>query len=163
MISPSEWQNIRQVVADAQRAAMHCSIATVNPQGFPSITPIGTVFLDQQSSTGFFFDTYSTTFSENLQHQPLACIQAVNSSKLFWLSSIFKAKFKHYPGVRLYAEIGSLRPATAEEIEKVESRISTLKWSKGSKLIWSSFHHVRDIKVKDYRWVEYPNMQVENT
>lgn len=76
---------------------------------------------------------------------------------------MFKGKFKHYPGVRLYAEIGSLRPATAEEIEKVESRISTLKWSKGSKLIWSSFHHIRDIKVKDYRWVEYPNMQVENT
>lgn len=98
MISPSEWQNIRQIVADAQRAAMHCSIATVNPQGFPSITPIGTVFLDHQSSTGFFFDTYSTTFSENLQHQPLACIQAVNSSKLFWLSSMFKGKFKHYPG-----------------------------------------------------------------
>lgn len=54
MISPSEWQNIRQVVANAQRAAMYCSIATVNPQGFPSITPIGTVFLDQQSNTGFF-------------------------------------------------------------------------------------------------------------
>lgn len=126
MISPSEWQNIHQVVANAQRAAMYCSIATVNPQGFPSITPIGTVFLDQQSNTGFFFDTYSTTFSENLQHQPLACIQAVNSSKLFWLSSMFKGKFKHYPGVRLYAEIGYLRSATAEEIEKVESPISTL-------------------------------------
>lgn len=83
MISDNEWHQIRQVVADAQRAAMHCSIATVNCKGFPSITPIGTIFLNKKTSAGFFFDTYSTTFSENLQHQPMACIQAVNSSKLF--------------------------------------------------------------------------------
>ena len=43
MISDNEWHQIRQVVADAQRAAMHCSIATVNCKGFPSITPIGTI------------------------------------------------------------------------------------------------------------------------
>lgn len=59
MISDSEWQQIRQVVADAQQAAMHCSIATVNPKGFPSITPIGTIFLNKKTSIGFFFDTYS--------------------------------------------------------------------------------------------------------
>lgn len=58
MISDNEWQQIRQVVADAQRAAMHCSIATVNSKGFPSIIPIGTVFLNKKTSTGFFFDTY---------------------------------------------------------------------------------------------------------
>ena len=158
MISDSEWQQIRQVVADAQRAAMHCSIATVNSKGFPSITPIGTIFLNKKTSIGFFFDTYSTTFSENLQHQPMACIQAVNSSKLFWFHSLLKGKFKRYPGVRLYAEIGPLRPASLEEIRQVESRIRALKWTKGSQLIWSSFHHVREIKINSHRWVEYPNM-----
>ena len=132
------------------------------PEVIPSITPIGTIFLDQHSSTGFFFDRYSTTFSENLQHQPNACIQAVNSSKLFWLSSMFKGKFKHYPGIRLYAEIGPLGQATTEEIQKVDARISALKWTKGSRLIWSSFHHVRDIKINNYRWIECPNMHVEN-
>ena len=107
------------------------------------------------------FDTYSTTFSENLQHQPLACIQAVNSSKLFWLSSMFKGKFKHYP---VYVYMQKLAIYVLLQRKKLKSRISYLyiKWSKGSKLIWSSFHHVRDIKVKDYRWVEYPNMPIEN-
>ena len=158
MISDSEWQQIRQIVADAQRTAMHCSIATVNSKGLPSITPIGTVFLNQKTSIGFFFDTYSATFTENLQHQPLACIQAVNTSKLFWLNALLKGKFKRYPGVRLYAEIGPLRLATSEEIQQVESRMRVLKWTKGSQLIWCSFHHVRDIQIHSYRWVEYPNM-----
>ena len=55
MISDSEWQQIRQIVADAQRTAMHCSIATVNSKGLPSITPIGTVFLNQKTFLQLFF------------------------------------------------------------------------------------------------------------
>src|SRR5690606_35482786 len=158
MISDNEWHQICQVVADAQRAAMHYSIATVNCKGFPSITPIGTIFLNKKTSAGFFLDTYSTTFSDNLQHQPMSCIQAVNSRQLLWIHSLLKGKFKRYPGVRLYAETGPLRPASPEEIQQVESRILALKWTKGSQLIWSSFHHVREIKINSYRWVKYPNM-----
>src|SRR5690606_27770071 len=159
MISDIEWKQIRQVVADAQRAAMHCSIATVNSKGFPSITPIGTVFLNKKTSTGFFFDTYSTTLSENLQHQPLACIQAVNSSKLFGFHALLKGKFKRYPGVRLYAEIGPLRPASSGEVEQAEWRIRGLDWTEGSQLIRASVHHVRESEINRYRWVEYAKMQ----
>ena len=50
------WQHIRKVVADAQRAAMHCSIATVDQHLQPTITPIGTLFLHEQGYSGFFFD-----------------------------------------------------------------------------------------------------------
>ena len=50
---------------DAQTAAMHCSIATVDAQLQPTITPIGTLFLIE-SQTGFFFDSYAESFKENL-------------------------------------------------------------------------------------------------
>ncbi len=65
-----EWQYIRKVVNDAQKAAMHCSIATVDAQVQPTITPIGTLFLRENQTGGFFtsavFDSYVESFKENL-------------------------------------------------------------------------------------------------
>ena len=152
------WQHIRKVVADAQRAAMHCSIATVDQQLQPTITPIGTLFLHEQGYSGFFFDAYSNALEENLAANAKACIQAVNSSRFFWLKSLLKGEFLDYPGVRLYAEIGRLRPASVEESARVNARIKALQWTKGSQKIWSDFTHVRDFKVHGYKWVQYPEM-----
>jgi hypothetical protein len=39
--------------------------------------------------------------------------------------------------VRLYIEIGELRPANKEELAQIAQRIQSLKWTKGSRLIWS--------------------------
>ena len=110
-----EWQHIRKVVNDAQKSAMHCSIATVDEQLQPSITPIGTLFL-RENYSGFFFDTYAESFKENLPQNNKACIQAINSSRLFWLKSLLKGEFSDYPGVRLYVEISTLRAANDEEL-----------------------------------------------
>lgn len=152
-----EWQHIRKVVNDAQKAAMHCSIATVDVQLQPTISPIGTLFL-RENKTGFFFDTYTESLQQNLPQNSKACIQAVNSSRLFWLKSLFKGEFSDYPGVRLYVEIGDLRLANAEELAQISRRIQILKWTKGSQLIWSDFIHVRDFTVQSFRWVKYPKM-----
>jgi len=67
-------------------------------------------------------------------------------------------KFSSYPGVRLYAEISELRPATEAELELVHRRIKLLRWTKGSRLIWSDFTHVRDFQAHGFKWVEYPKM-----
>lgn len=45
MIDSQNWQQIIKTISTAQRASMHCSIATVDQLGQPNITPIGTVFL----------------------------------------------------------------------------------------------------------------------
>ncbi|MEG1856164.1 MAG: pyridoxamine 5'-phosphate oxidase family protein [Acinetobacter sp.] len=152
-----EWQHIRKVVNDAQRAAMHCSIATVDAQLQPSITPIGTLFL-RENYSGFFFDSYAESFKENLPQNNKACIQAINSSRLFWLKSLLKGEFSDYPGVRLYVEIAALRAANDEELAQISQRIQTLKWTKGSKLIWSDFTQIREFTVQSFRWVKYPKM-----
>ncbi|NNG76698.1 pyridoxamine 5'-phosphate oxidase family protein [Acinetobacter sp. ANC 4277] len=152
-----EWRHIRKVMENTQKAAMHCSIATVDAQLQPTITPIGTLFL-RENQTGFFFDTYAESFKENLPQNKKACIQAINSSRLFWLKSLFKGEFSDYPGVRLYVKIGELRPATNEELAQIAQRIQSLKWTKGSQLIWSDFTQVRDFSVHSFRWVKYPKM-----
>ena len=160
-MNKQEWQHIGKVMNDAQKAAMHCSIATVDAQLQPTITPIGTLFL-RENQSGFFFDTYTESLQQNLPQNSKACIQAVNSSRLFWLKSLFKGQFSDYPGVRLYVEIGDLRLANAEELAQISRRIQSLKWTKGSQLIWSDFTHVRDFTVQSFRWVKYPKMMPFN-
>ena len=60
--------------------------------------------------------------------------------------------------MRLYVEIGDLHLANAEELAQISRRIQSLKWTKGSQLIWSDFTHVRDFTVQSFRWVKYPKM-----
>ncbi|MCH4244851.1 pyridoxamine 5'-phosphate oxidase family protein [Acinetobacter gerneri] len=156
-IDDKNWNAIKNVFAQAQKANMHANIASVSKEGIPNITPIGTVFLND-NGTGILFDSFSQQLAENLKQNHNVCISAVNSSKVFWLSSFIKGQFNSYPGVRLYATLGDLRPATDEEKLKVETRIQSLKWTRGSKLIWSDFNHVREFHINDFRWVRYPNM-----
>ncbi len=153
----TDWNVIKRVFTKAQQSNMHTNIATVSKDGIPNITPIGTVFLNE-NGTGFLFDSFSQKLAENLKQNNNVCISVVNSSKIFWLSSFIKGEFSDYPGVRLYAELGELRPATDEEKLRVNARIKSLKWTKGSKLIWSDFTQVRVFQVIDYRWVKYPSM-----
>lgn len=157
MIDSPNWQQIIKTISTAQRASMHCSIATVDQLGQPNITPIGTVFL-KNNQTGFFFDTYSESFKENIPNNSKACLQAVNIKRFFWLKSMILGKFSDFPGVRLNIEISELRIATAEELAMIEQRIKPLSWTKGSQLIWSSFTHVRDFNVTGFKWVQYPTM-----
>lgn len=158
-IQPLDWLKIRKVVADSQRTAMHCSISTMTAAGYPTISPIGTLFLAENQPAGFFFDRYCTSLQQNLLYNPKACIQAVNSSRIFWLKCLIRGNFSNYPGVRLYAEIGALRAATPSELALVQRRIRPLAWTKGSQLIWSEFSQVRDIQVLGFKWVEYPQMR----
>lgn len=157
MISVQDWKNIQRVFDAAQKASLHSSIATVDQIGQPTITPIGTIFLND-NQTAYFFDAFTEQLTENLTHNPKACIQAINSSKWFWLTSLIQGVFKDYPGVRLYVEIGDLRPASEQEKYAIDKRTKALQWTKGSKLIWSEFTHVRDIKIHDFRWIKYPKM-----
>ncbi len=111
-----------------------------------------------EDQTGYFFDTFTEKLSTNLDQNSKACIQAINSSKWFWLNSLIQGSFTDFPGVRLYVEIGDLRPASREERFAINRRIKPLQWTKGSQLIWSEFTHVRDIKINEFRWIKYPKM-----
>ena len=48
----SKWSLVKNVFSKAQKANMHVNIASVSIEGIPNITPIGTVFLNDDG-TGF--------------------------------------------------------------------------------------------------------------
>lgn len=136
---------------------MHCAIASVDADGGPHITPVGTVFL-RDDRTGFYFDQYTRALARNVDRDPRVCVMAVDTSRLFWLRSLLVGRFNAPPAVRLYGTVGALRPATPPELEEVRSSVRATQWLKGGKMLWSDFSQVRDIAFTGFRPVRYPVM-----
>lgn len=151
------WSKVKRVLEQGQASSIYCSIATVSPDGSPHITPVGTVFLRDDCS-GYFFDHYAQALGQNIDHNSNICVMAVNAGRWFWLRSLIKGQFTSEPGVRLYGQASSIRPATLEEITKIEKRVKPTKWMKGARHLWTDFTHVRDINFTSFKPITYPMM-----
>ncbi len=116
------WPEIRRVVERAQRSSLHCALTTVAPDGSPHVTPVGTVFL-RDDCTGWYYDAYTQALAHNLDANPQVCLMAVDAGRAFWLRSFLLGRFTSPPGLRLYGEVGPLRPATLQERAAVELRV----------------------------------------
>ena len=138
------WKSIRKVFREAFRSALHYAVATVNEDGTPHITPIGSIVL-QNEYRGFYCEEYPRTLPSNLKVNQRVCILAVNSSKWYWIKSIFLGKFASPPGVRLMGRAGERRKATDEEMDAWLRRVRPLRWFKGYDLLWSNMNYIREI------------------
>lgn len=49
------WDTISKVVQEAFNSCLHCAIGTVNDDGAPHVTPIGSLIL-RDDGTGFYFE-----------------------------------------------------------------------------------------------------------
>lgn len=153
----NHWPTIQEVVSNAIGASLHCAIASVAPDGTPHVTPVGTVFI-RDDGTGYYFDQYTSALAQNIESNPNVCLMAVNSGAGYWFRSLWRGRFISPPGVRLYGTVGPLRPATPEELRKVNARMRPTMWLKGARMLWSSFTHVRDITFTSFKPVVYPRM-----
>ena len=151
------WQEIKTLVYQAKKTCNHCAIATVDADGNPHVTPIGHIFLHDDMS-GYYFDQYSQTMPKNFEHSRKICLLAVNSSRWFWLKSLFNAKFNALPGVRLFGEVGDKRDATPAEIAALHDATKIAHPFKGYDLLWKNLDKVRDIQFTDFKPVAYPVM-----
>ena len=139
------WQKIRMHFSKSFGANMHVSIASVNKDNQPTVTPIGSLFLND-NQTGFYFEKFATKLNVNSKTNKNICVLVVNSGKLFWLKSLFKMKFSEYPAVKLYGELGIKRDATEKEYRAFQRRVRKTKRLKGSKYLWQDMSMVREIK-----------------
>ncbi|WP_421845170.1 pyridoxamine 5'-phosphate oxidase family protein [Mycobacterium sp.] len=92
VFNDESWRTIRETVARAKQSSMHCAIASVDPDGTPHITPVGTVFL-RDDRTGFYFDQYTSALARNIEADPRVCLMAVDTGRLFWLRSLLAGRF----------------------------------------------------------------------
>lgn len=152
-----QWAAIKAVFEKAQLTSRHCAIATVNEDGSPHITPIGSLFL-RDNCTAFYVESYCQKTAENLKRNNRVCILGINSGIGYWLKSLFSGRFGSLPGVRLYGTVGELRSGTEEEIESFRNRVRAFRKLKGHDLLWKNMKHVREIRFERFEPVHAATM-----
>jgi hypothetical protein len=147
-ITEENWPLLKQHYEKTMESGF-CSIATVDEQGMPNVTPIGSLIL-KEKGCGSFFDIFTEALSKNIGSNPNICIVYVNTGKFYWIKSMYKGRFASPVGVKLLGKAGSKRAATPEEVEAFRNRIKLLKPFKGYRVLWGDLPFVRDVVLTDY-------------
>ena len=126
-----DWNKIRLHFNKSFRSSLHVSIASVDANNNPTVTPIGSLFLND-NQTGFYFEKYPSKLPKIFKKNKNICVLGVNSYRLFWLMSLFKGRFKTSPAIKLYGELGEKRKATKKEIIRLDRRMRMTKGLKGN-------------------------------
>ena len=132
----------------AFRSSFHYSVATVDPDGTPHVTPIGSVMLTEPGR-GILFDVFTSHLARNLDHDPRVCVMAVDTTKRFWLTSLARGRFDAPPALRLTGTAGPRRTPTIEEQQRWLRRVRSMRRLKGHDLLWGNLMHVRDLEFED--------------
>ncbi|WP_074407622.1 MULTISPECIES: pyridoxamine 5'-phosphate oxidase family protein [Aquimarina] len=145
MDSIANWKFIRKHFNVTYKTSLSVAIASVDNDNKPTVTPIGTFFLNKDQ-TGFYFEKFPKKIPHNVKTNKNVCVLGVNSSKWFWIKALYKLKFDSYPAIRLYGMLGEKRKATDIEISRLNRRMKTTKGLKGNAYLWGNMEYVRDIK-----------------
>jgi hypothetical protein len=140
----NNWEEIRVHFKKSFQSNFHVSIASITSENMPTVTPIGSLFLNDDQS-GFYFERFPTKLPMYSKINKKICALAVNSNRWFWINSLFKGKFNAYPGIKLYGELGLIREASKSEIKRLNRRMKMTKRLKGHKYLWGSMTMVREL------------------
>lgn len=136
------WTDIRSHFTRSFRTSLHVSIASVDSNNHPSVTPIGSLFLNHDQ-TGFYFEKFPSKLPVHSKENNRICVLGVNSKSWFWLKSLFRGKFARPPAIKLYGTLGEKRTATPEEMYALKRRMRMTKGMKGHQYLWRDMQDVR--------------------
>ncbi len=140
-----DWSIIRTHFNKSVSSSLHVSIGSVSKDGNPTVTPIGSLFLNNHQK-GFYFERYTSSLPLNGKENKQICVLAVNSNLWFWVKSLFNSKFKKQPAIKLYGMLGDRREASEIELDRLKKRTRLFKISKkGYDYLWGDMKHVREI------------------
>jgi hypothetical protein len=141
-----DWDTIRRHFNKSFRSNFYISIASVDTDNHPTVTPIGSFFLNDDL-TGFYFEKFPSKLPQHASDNPHVCLLGVNSGRSFWLKALFRKKFTNHPGIKLYGTLGVRRKATKKEIDRLNRRMKTTRWLKGHAYLWKKMEVVREIEL----------------
>jgi len=139
------WDAIRHRVNNKTR---QCFIASVDPEGTPRVTPIGSLFLTEPGQ-GFYFEKYAATLPKHVAANPNICVLAMQLTMFSFLAGMARGRLADVPGLRLRAEVGQLREATAEEARLFANKTRIFRFFKGHDLLWSGMTRVRELEIDE--------------
>ena len=140
----TNWQDVKRLFKQSFKSSCHFAVATVDENGEPHVTPIGSLILGDPG-TGVYFEKFTQHLPRNYGTNKRICVLAVNSSKWFWLKSLLGGRFASPPAVRLHGVVGDLRDATDTELALWQKRVKRARFTKGHALMWRTMSKVRDI------------------
>lgn len=146
-ITDEQWTMVRRIVPRAIRSSLHCSIASLNPDGWPHVTPIGS-FLPTEKGMGVYFDAFNAQLAANVDRDPRVTILAAHSGPIMWGRSFLKGRFVSPPGIRLVGTVGVQRRSTTQEVERFHRLVGRLLRTKGGQRMWGSLSLVRDVTIE---------------
>lgn len=152
-----DWSNIRTHFNESFRSNFYVSIASVDENNMPTVTPIGSLFLNN-NMTGFYFEKYPTKLNKNAKKKNNICALGVISNNWFWLKSLFTGKFNKNPAIKLYGKLGQKRKATKKEVNRLNRRMKSTKGLKGNTYLWGKMEYVREIKFTKAEKINLGNM-----
>ncbi len=155
----NNWERIRTHFKKSFSTNLHVTISSVNADHQPTTSVIGSFFLNKDQ-TGFYFEEFTTKLPTNAKANKNVCVVAVNSSKRFWIKSLFKGKFIADPAIRLYGILGEKRKATKSEKRALERRVRYTRRLKGHQILWTSMDHVREIKFTKAEQMKVGTMKI---
>jgi len=153
-----DWPAIRAHFNKSIRSNFHVSVGSVAKDGNPTVTPIGSLFLNS-GQKGFYFERYTSSLPLNSEFNKNICVLAVNSNVWFWVQSLLKSKFKKQPAIKLHGTLGARREATEVELSRLKKRTKFFKISKkGYDYLWGDMKHVREISFTKVEGMKLGNM-----
>ncbi len=138
------WKQIRIHFSKSFKSSLHVSIASVDAENNPTVTPIGTLFLNDDQ-TGFYFEKFPSKLPEHAKRNNNICILGVNSNRWLWIKSLYKVKFIEYPALKLYGTLGQRRKVTKKETSRLKRRMRSTKRLKGHQYLWGNMEFVREV------------------
>lgn len=153
----TDWSKIRKHFNQSFKTNLHVSVGSVNKDNHPTVTPIGSLFLNDNQA-GFYFEMFPTKLPEHAKTNQNICVLGVNSSRWFWIKSLFKGKFESYPAVKLAGIMGVKRQATEQEIARLKRRMRSTKGLKGHKYLWGQMQSVREVSFQKAESIHLASM-----
>lgn len=141
----TDWTKIRRHFNKSFRSNFHIAVASVDSDNNPTVTPIGSLFLNDDQ-TGFYFEKFPSKLPQHAESNPKVCFLGVNSGRLFWIRALFREKFTAHPAIKLYGELGEKRRAGDKEIQRLNRRMKATKGLRGNSYLWGKMEFVREIR-----------------
>ncbi len=154
----NNWATLKKDFLRCQKSSGGVvQIASVDQGGVPNMTPIGSLFLIENSQA-FFCNRFPQNLNENLKTNDQICVIVMNGSKWFWMKSLFKGKFTTCPGIKLYGRISRRREISQVEKLKWENLVKPFRFLKGHALLWKDMAYASDIKFNSFEYLKAGEM-----
>lgn len=151
-ITAADWRIIRRLVGGAP----YCALATLDPDGAPDVTPIGSLRLGEMGR-GYYFEEYAATLAGRFRRDARVCVLVLNGDWWSLLWAMLRGRSRQPLGVRLHGRVGERREATPEERDGFLRRVRALRFTRGYRLVWGGkMKTVREISFDRFEPVRIP-------